>query len=255
MNRKIKPYVDALKKGAVAKGPALLTGVGIVGMITTTITAVGATPKAMILIAERAENLGVEPKDVPTIDVVKVSWRCYIRSIILGCVSIGCLIGANTINAKRQAALAAAYALADSTLSEYQSKVIETIGAKKEDDICTKIAQDKIAKHPVGNDVIITEKGDTLCYDVTSDRYFKSDIDKLRRAVNDLNRLMRDEMYISLNDFYEEIGLKPIQVGDDLGWNIDRGYIDLHFDAILTDDGTPCIAISFYTMPKYNYNT
>ena len=32
---------------------------------------------------------------------------------------------------------------------------------------------------------------------------------------------MMNDMYISLNDFYYEIGLDPIKIGSDIGWNID----------------------------------
>jgi hypothetical protein len=65
---------------------------------------------------------------------------------------------------------------------------------------------------------------------------------------------MRDEMYISLNEFYYEIGLNPISIGDDIGWNIDRGYIELNFSSQLTDDGNPCLVIDYQVAPRYEYN-
>ncbi|MFR8351429.1 MAG: DUF6353 family protein [Blautia obeum] len=41
------------------------------------------------------------------------------------------------------------------------------------------VAKDKVEKNPVvTREVIITEKGNTLCYDAISGRYFKSDIEK-----------------------------------------------------------------------------
>ncbi len=92
--------------------------------------------------------------------------------------------------------------------------MIETIGEKKEQTVRDAIANDRINKNPVSRrEVIITEKGNTLCYDAISGRYFKSDIDKLKKAENELNRRMRDEMYISLNEFYYEIGLNPTKIG------------------------------------------
>ena len=54
---------------------------------------------------------------------------------------------------------------------------------------------------------------------------------------------MRDEMYISLNEFYYAIGLDGIKVGEDLGWNIDTGYIELDFSSQLAKDDTPCLVI------------
>ena len=82
---------------------------------------------------------------------------------------------------------------------------------------------------------------------------WKSDIDKLKKAENELNRQMRDEMYISLNDFYYEVGLEPIKLGDDLGWNIDNGYIDLRFSSQLATDGTPCLVIDYGYGPRYDF--
>lgn len=253
-----KSVRTAMKKHS----PEILTGIGIAGMITTTVMAVRATPKALEIInderLERADNdeefiYGSTP--LPIKDVIRLTWKCYIPSAITGCLSISCLIGASSANARRNAALATAYTLSESALKEYQEKVIETIGEKKEQSVRDAVAKDRIDRAPVSSrEVIITEKGNTLCYDVTSGRYFKTDIDKLKKAEQELNRRMRDEMYISLNEFYYEIGLNPTSIGDDLGWNIDRGYIELDFSSQLADDGTPCLVIDYRVAPRYEYN-
>lgn len=233
--------------------PEILTGIGIAGMITTTVMAVRATPKALVLIEERYRD---EPDERPRWKTyIKGAWTCYIPSAVVGTLSIFCLIGASSVNVRRNAALATAYTLSESALKEYQEKVIETIGEKKEQSVRDSIAKDRIERDPVtSKEVIITERGNTLCYDVISGRYFKSDIDKLKKAENELNRRMRDEMYISLNDFYYEIGLNYTSIGDDLGWNIDHGYIELEFSSQLADDGTPCLVIDYEVAPRYEYN-
>lgn len=164
------------------------------------------------------------------------------------------MIGANSVNLRRNAALATAYTLSESALKEYQEKVIETIGEKKEQAIQDAVAKDRIEKNPVSTkEVIITEKGDTLCLDYPSGRYFKSDREKINKAVNELNRRMRDEMYISLNEFYYEIGLSGIGIGEELGWNIDQGYIEPSFSCQLAEDGTPCLVISYLVGPRYDF--
>ena len=252
-----KPKLSSISKGirgAITKhSPEILTGIGIAGMITTTIMAVRATPKALILIEERKEEIDVDK--LTPVELIKTTWTCYIPAAITGGLSIICLIGASSVNARRNAALATAYTLSESALKEYQEKVIETIGEKKEQTVRDAIAKDRIDKNPVSSrEVIITEKGNTLCYDAISGRYFKSDIDKLKKAENELNRRMRDEMYISLNDFYYEIGLNPIGIGNDLGWNIDHGYIELKFSSQLTDDGNPCLVIDYQVVPSRLYD-
>lgn len=241
-----KSVRTAMKKHS----PEILTGIGIAGMVTTTVMAVKATPKALILIEDKKDEL--ERDDLTALEIIKVTWPCYIPSAVIGSISIFCLIGASSTNLRRNAALATAYTLSESTLKEYQDKVVEAIGEKKEQSIRDSVAKDKVENNPV-REVIITDKGNTVCYDAISGRYFKSNIDKLKKAENELNRQMRDEMYVTLNEFYDEIGLDHIKVGDDLGWNIDKGYIELQFTSHLDQNGTPCLVIDYRVAPVYDY--
>lgn len=244
--------------------PEILTGIGIAGWVTATILAVKATPRALTLVEEeriyRRESIeeGIDerlvPEKISNVDIFKLTWKCYIPAAVTGVVSTACLIGASSVNIKRNAALATAYALSETALKEYQEKVVETIGEKKEQAVRDSIAKDKIEHNPVSSrEVIITEKGNTLCYDVISGRYFKSDIDALKKVENELNRQMMSDMYISVNDFYYEIGLSPTKQGDELGWNIDRGFISLSFSSQLAEDGTPCLVVDYKLAPRYDY--
>ena len=261
----------SVKVGLHKHSPEILTGVGIAGMITTTVLAVRATPKALILIEEekRRQNkelyedaerkrLDSHPKvdQLKPIELVRTTWTCYIPATITGALSIACLIGASSVNIRRNAALAAAYSLSESALKEYQEKVIETIGEKKEQEIRDAVAKDKIQRDPVVNkEVIITGRGETLCYDTITSRYFKCDIEKLRRVENELNKRLISEMYISLNEFYYEIGLRSTDIGDDLGWNLSSGFINLEFSSQLAEDETPCLVIGYRVAPKYDFRT
>lgn len=242
-----KSVRTAMKKHS----PEILTGIGIAGMITTTVMAVRATPKALVLIEDKKTEL--ETDILSGKEIVKTAWPCYIPAAVVGIVSIFCLIGASSTNLRRNAALATAYTLSESTLKEYQEKVVETIGEKKEQSIRDSVSKDKMMRNPV-REVILTEKGgNTICYDVISGRYFKSDRDKISRVVNELNRRMRDEMYITLNDFYYELGLDGTKMGDMLGWNIDKGYIELAFSSHLDANDTPCLVIDYQVAPVYDY--
>ncbi|MDR1753442.1 MAG: DUF6353 family protein [Eubacterium sp.] len=261
-----KPNLSKIAKGIQESlkkhSPEILTGIGIAGMITTAIMAVKATPKALRILQDKWDNeLGEEiissegREQFTPIEVAKYAWTCYVPAAILGGMSIVCLIGASSINSRRRAALAAAYAISESAQKEYKGKVVDVIGEKKEQEVREAIAKNKIDKDPVGNrEVIITKSGNTLCYDCISGRYFKSDIERLKQAMNKLNRDMLVDMYISLNDFYYEIGLGHIAIGNDLGWNINNGLIDLYFSSHLAEDGTPCVVINYTLAPRYDYN-
>lgn len=243
--------------------PEILTGLGIAGMITTTVLAVRATPKALELIEDKKEELGLEPTEKLTpAEVVKTTWKCYALPTVVCVVSTTCLIGSNSINAGRNAALATAANLSATALSDYKDKVIETFGEKKERTIREKVADEQLKREPLNKStVIVTGNGSSRFYDDISKRRFTSDIEKIRRIVNDLNGAMLDGGdYTSLNDFYGELGLEPTVFGYDLGWNISKngyksGKIEVDFHARLDDDGQPSIVLDYTIAPVRGFDT
>lgn len=229
--------------------PEILILAGITGFITTVGLAIDATPKALRIIEEEREN---RETDISKKDALKLTWKCYIPTVITGTISVGCILYAHSEHTKRQAALATAYALSESTLKDYQAKVKETVGKKKEQIIQDEIAKDQIEKHPVSSsEVIVTGKDKHLCYDALSSRYFESSVNKLEKAENTLNRRLRDEMWVSLNEFYWELDLPSAKIGDDLGWHIDDGGIELRLSTQLSENDEPCIVINYVVAPRY----
>lgn len=243
-----------IRSGLQKHSPEILTGIGIAGMITTTALAVRATPKALLLIEEKKIEEDVDK--LKPVEVVRTTWTCYIPATVTGALSIACLVGASSVSLKRNTALATAYSLSESALKTYQEKVIETIGEKKEKEIRDEIAKGQLKKDPLVNkEVIVTGKGETLCYDTISGRYFKCDIEKIRRVEAMLNKELYSSMYVSLNDFYYEIGLRSTELGDELGWNTDMGPINFDFSSQLAEDDTPCLVINYHIAPRYDYRT
>lgn len=246
--------------------PEILTGMGVAGMVTTVVLAVKATPKAIMLLEEyetiELETQGTAFEDseghwhdveieIPIKTKIKLAWKPYIPAMCMGVVTIACIVGAQHVNSRRTAALASAYSMAELALTEYKDKVVETIGANKEEKIRDEIAKDRIISNPPSPDDLPTEyrKG-TLCFDGFSGRYFINDIEKIRQAVNDLNAQMLHEGYIGLNDFYYAIGLGECDLGRIFGWRADNGLIDLHVSAQLTETLEPCLAIDHKVAPQ-----
>ena len=234
--------------------PAILTGVGIAGFVGAAISVGKATPKAMMLIEEKKLDLDVD--ELSKFEAFKTVWFCYIPAGVLTLLSIGCIMGAQSINIKRNAALATAYTLSETALKEYKDKVIETIGEKKERAVRDEIAKDKLKANPVNNnEVVVTKKGNTLCYEPFSGRYFRSDADEIRRALNMLNEQLLKDEYVNLNDFYDLIGLGTTQIGHTLGWHIQGGLIEILFVSDMAENDEPCLMITFADDPTYNYST
>ena len=249
----LKQTIKSAERVLTKYSPGILTGIGIAGMIGATFMAVKATPKALYLIETKKEESEVE--ELAPVETIKTCWKCYIPATLTTVVSAVCLIGASTVSAKRNAALATAYSISEAALREYQEKVVEVIGEKKEKAVRDAVAKDQIERDPVTKSevVIIDSNSNTLCYEPLSGRYFKSTIDKIKKAEIKLDRQMIQEMYVSLNDFYWEIGLDGTDLGDQMGWNLSKGYMDLSFSSQLADDGTPCAVIVYGIPPVYDY--
>lgn len=230
--------------------PTILTGVAVAGLIGTVGFGIKATPKALdyVILEENLKGDYLTKREI-----IKATWKCYIPTAILGATTIGCIIGANKVNLRRNAALASVFSITEATLKEYQSKVVETIGEKKAGEIQEEITKDIIKNNPPKDgQVILTGKGETLCLDVLSGRYFKSDIEKLRKTENDLNSRMLKDDFISLNDVYYEFGLDPTKLGDEMGWHQEDGLIYFEFSSQLAD-GVPCMVIDYQITPHYDY--
>lgn len=250
--------------------PALLSGIAAAGVIATVALAVRATPKA-----ERAmktalnEKINANPEteestilqngdgyryaDLTWLERIQVTWRIYLPAGISGVATIACIAGANAIGARQTAAVAGAYTLVDAAFRDYKEKVLEQIGATKEQKVRDAIAQDRLEKNPVANtQVIVTGGGDERCYDLFTDRYFKSDIELVRRAENEINARILREMGVPLNEFYELLGVGSCAVGDILGFDLDH-LVELVFGTHLSSDGKPCFAIDFRNAPVKDY--
>lgn len=265
--------------GVISKNsPTILTGVAVAGLVTTAILGIRATPKALAIIDEHvwrkyeeevdnpdeisfAEWLGVDTNGYSWKDrtnyltkreAIKLTWKTYLPTFAVGAATIACIIGANHISLRRNAALASLYGLTEAAFKEYQTKVVETIGKNKELKVRDEISADRVKNNPPGtNEVILTGRGPVLCFDSLSGRYFRSDIEQIRRVVNDLNRDMLSDMFLTLNELYYALGLAGIALGDQMGWDIDKGMVEINFSTQLTEEGEPCLVLNYSVEPKY----
>jgi hypothetical protein len=236
--------------------PVILTGIGAAGVLTTAFLTGKATFKAAeILRAEEDDGIvwkdgleGVKQK-------AKIIWPEYVPAALVAGASIGCVIGATAIGGRRQAALVSAYTITQTAFKEYKDKVIEQIGAVKEQKVQDELASDRVERHtPDSKEIVFTGLGEILCYESFSGRYFKSDIESIRRAQNNINELIiNGEGSASLNDWFSEIFLPHIKAGEEVGWNLDN-LIEVVFTTKMAEpyDGQPaqpCCVIDYRKYP------
>lgn len=235
--------------------PVVLTGVAVAGTVSTALLTAKATFRAREEWLRYDWNNDLVPSDPRERrkEAVSMTWKHYIPPVVTGAVTIGCIVGANTVSSRRNTALVTAYSLTDRAFSEYKEKVIEQIGETKEQRVRDAIAQDRVNQDPPTREIVIAGSGDVLCFESLTGRYFSSTMETLRKAQNDVNSEILTDMYQSQNDFHRLIGLDPTGYGETVGWNTDK-MLELQFSSILSPDGKPCLSIGYRHLPFVNYS-
>lgn len=254
-----------------ANAPGITIGLGTGAILVAGVMVGVATPKAMKLIEdaqaaktkrfeqmrEKAPDDAVmdETDELTWVEIIKAGWKPYAPAIMTAVVGVACIVGGTRANARRNAALSAAYTVVEQTLNDYTAKTKEIVGEKKEKEIRDAIAEDELKKHPLSgcNVVRMPKCGKTLCYDVRSREYFMSDYNTIKKVENDLNRRLRSEMFISLNEVYDEFGIvHDDELGDDIGWNVDN-ELEFTISSKIAENNEPCLVVNYVIAPRYDF--
>ena len=237
--------------------PEILAGVGVVGVIASTVMACKATTKLNDILAESKEQLeqiktvAVDPayadkyteddakKDTTITYVqtgVKVA-KLYAPSVILCTSSLGCLLASNNILRKRNAALSAAYMTVDKSFKEYRRRVAERFGDEVEKEIRYNIkAKEIVTVDEEGNEVketvkVIEGADDPTTYSDYA-RFFDEscpawqndpeyNLTFLRAQQQYANDLLKAQGRLFLNDVYKMLGIDITKAGQVVGWVYD----------------------------------
>ena len=237
----------------------ILTCVGAVGVVATSVMAVKATPKALTLIENATEEKG---EKLTKWETIKVAGPTYIPAALTGLATIACVFGSNVINKHQQASLMSAYALLDSSYKEYRDKVDELYGEEAGKNVRAEIVKDKYT----GDDVLLDD-GTELFYDFFSGRYFESTAEKVLRAEYEVNRSLYVNYSVGVNEFYELLGIEPLAEFENIGWSYGQieemywhNWIEFdHEETILDEDsegneGLVCTIINMPLPPYIDYD-
>lgn len=242
----IKPFVTKHE-------PEILMAMGISGLIFSTIWSVKATIKATDKVRQYKESKQIDK--ITKKELFKLTWRYYWPVAASTALSIPCIIAGNRVSNKRYAALATAYTVSETALQEYQDSTREIVGEKKAKQIQENVDSKKIKEtYEEGNQIILTGNGDSLFYEPLSGRYFKSNWNDIAKAANELNAAAISSMlgYITLNEWFNKLGLENTDVGDMLGWELSndpKNLINIDISSHITKDNIPCGAISYKNNP------
>lgn len=240
--------VNASKMFVKRNGSTILTCVGVSGVVATSVMAVRATPKALIMLHEAREEKG---EDLTTMERIKTAAPAYIPTVLVGISTIACMLGANALNKRQQASLMSAYALLDNSYKQYKSKVVDLYGEESDLRVREEIVKDKYT-----GDGKAPDNDKVLFYDEFSGRYFESTTADVLKAEYEINKKLTTWGGAYLNEFYKLVGLPTTDYGDHLGWSAAGMYemyweqwLDFNHEKFMLDDGLEGYIITYGQEP------
>ena len=234
--------------------PEILAGVGVVGVVASTVMACKATMKLNDILEESKETRDKirevesnpryeeqysheDAKKDLTINYTQTGLKIaklYAPAVILGSASLGCLLASNDILRKRNAALSAAYMTVDKSFKEYRSRVAERFGEEIEKEIRYNIKAEEVTSTVVaedGSETTVTETIKTMDPNLYSDYakffdeaspYWQKDPEYnfmfLKSQQQYANDLLKARGRLFLNEVYEMLGIDKTKAGQIVGW-------------------------------------
>ena len=234
--------------------PEILAGVGVVGVVASTVMACKATMKLNDILEESKETRDKirevesnpryeeqysheDAKKDLTINYTQTGLKIaklYAPAVILGSASLGCLLASNDILRKRNAALSAAYMTVDKSFKEYRSRVAERFGEEVEKEIRYNIKAEEIETTVVnedGSETTIKETVNMMDPNLYSDyaKFFdeanpnwKNDPEYnlmfLKSQQQYANDLLKARGRLFLNEVYDMLGIDRTKAGQVVGW-------------------------------------
>lgn len=241
---------------AKKNAPTILSCMGALGVVGTTLSAIKATLKVIDVLEDEEEiKMQRDNQSLTTFEKALVVAPVYFPTILFGTATITCILGANMLNKKKQATLVSAYAYLNSSFNEYKDKVKAIYGEDGEKRVREEIAKDKYIQQSMSE----SDK-DILFFDEYSGRYFESTLFNLQNAVYKLNRTFALEGYTNLNEFYRYVDLPETEYGEVLGWSglkcwevFNNAWIEIKWEDMELPDGLVAQAIRFTIPPEEGY--
>lgn len=262
--------------------PEILVVTGVIGVVASAVLACKATTKASAIIESSKKDINTvkgwieDPKTLPAdanyenqeeikkdLAIMQVQTglklaKIYAPSIILGAMSIGCILASSNILHKRNVALAAAYTSIDNSFKGYRERVIERFGEEldkelkyniKAKDIEEKVVDENGKEKTVKKTVNVATLNDPSEFAFFFDNGcigWQKDAEHNKWFVlqqqNYANEKLRAQGYLFLNDVYDMFGIRRTKAGQIAGWiydeknpngdnRVDFGIFDVHNEA------------------------
>lgn len=171
---------------------------------------------------------------------VKIA-KLYGPSVILGVLSVGCLLTSNNILRKRNVALAAAYTAVDKGFKEYRSRVVDRFGEAVDRELKYNLQTKKITETVIDEETgkekkekktVEVVEGDASDYSPyarffdEASRHWENNAEYnmlfLHSAQEYMNHRLRAYGHLFLNEVYDYLDIPRTQAGNRMGWVYDE---------------------------------
>lgn len=236
-----KPVMKQIEK----HDRTILTAVTVVSTLYAVYRAAKDGPKFKKILEECKED------GCTTFETAKRLAPAAVPTAAATAVAVGSALCMNKVCSDTINGLSSALGLAQAAKTEIIEHTEKIAGPETAQKIKESVAKSHVnADLPGGgtagiNNIVVTGHGNDVFYDDFSGRWFYSDINFIKKAVNDLNYQLINDMFVGLEEFYAYLDLPPIGASRFLGWNVDYGTIELDFTADLDETGKPYTVMMF----------
>lgn len=245
----LSDILNSSLKSIKRNAPEICTGLGVAGVVSTSYLVGRASFKAARAIDAVEETTDDWKKNFK--DNFKLTWKYYVPPVLSGSMTIASIVYSSKASGRRTAAALTAYSITEKAFAEYKEHVVEQLGKGKEQKIRDELAQKRVTENPPGGkEIVVIGRGQVLCCELFTGRYFMCDMETLRKAENDLNAMIVNTWWVSLSDFYDLLDLDHTSTSDNMGWDTDK-LLELQFSHALSPEGAPCLTFDYnYIRPS-----
>jgi len=227
--------------------PQVLFGIGVAGMVGSTVLACRATLKMSDVLEKAQGNLETareldhpdyserdRSRDVSLIYFqtgVQV-FKLYLPAIVVGGVGIAALTSSHRILTSRNVALTAAYGALEKGFNQYRARVIDKYGEDEDRNFRYGTREETITDPDTGKKKTVTRvavDGDPSIYARFFDSYSTEwskepeyNLIFLKCQQNYANDLLRARGHVFLNEVYDMLGIPRSKAGAVVGWVLSK---------------------------------
>lgn len=210
-------------------------------------------------VAKQDEQIekGEEPTDLTKVEQGIILAKAYGPLAVSYLIMIYCFSYSKKSDIDSISTLGTLLALEKNKTKSLENAAVHILGEKKAQEIKDESVDEQIQVPPTHVDEFnnVDMQGIMMIYNPFSASYFRRSLDEIYSGVNEFNKALLLEGWLSYNDLaIRFLNLPPLEiVGEGVGWNVNiTGYLDISF-TWRTIDGVLVGFMHYRPEPVYDY--